>query len=220
MPPKPEKHEKSTEELIAQIKEMQLRIEAITTQQENFQQFLASQIPTLIREQLSGYSHPRPTPTPKPPKINLLPFDGSNPLDWIFQAEQYFDLTKVPPSQSLTYVPFFIQGEALGWYKWMAGNHQISTWEAFTRAVELIFGPSYFENHQAALFKPRQLGSVMEYQQHFETLSNRVFGMPADMLLNCFISDLKPEIQRELSIIKPHSLSHAIGLSKLLEAKF
>lgn len=44
--------------------------------------------------------------------------------------------------------------------------------------------------------------------------------MPPEMLLNCFISGLKPEFQRELAILKPHSLSHAIGLSKLLEAKF
>lgn len=120
----------------------------------------------------------------------------------------------------MTYVPFVMQGEALGWFKWMTGNQQISTWNAFTRALELRFGPSSFDNHQASLFKLRQLGSVVEYQHQFETLSNRVIGMPSDMLLNCFISGLKHEIQRELAIIKPHSLSHAIGLAKLLEAKF
>lgn len=50
----------------------------------------------------------------------------------------------------MTYVLFFMQGEALGWYKWMAGNQQISTWEAFTRSLELHFGPSSFDNHQAS----------------------------------------------------------------------
>lgn len=44
--------------------------------------------------------------------------------------------------------------------------------------------------------------------------------MPPEMLLNCFISGLKLEIQRELLILKPHSLSHAIGLAKLFESKF
>jgi len=35
----------------------------------------------------------------------------------------------------------------------MTNNHQISTWEAFTKALELRFGPPEFDNHQASLFK-------------------------------------------------------------------
>lgn len=35
-------------------------------------------------------------PVPKPPKIILNSFDGSNLLDWIFQAEQYFTYTQTP----------------------------------------------------------------------------------------------------------------------------
>ncbi|MCI41140.1 hypothetical protein A2U01_0062373, partial [Trifolium medium] len=74
----------------------------------------------------------------------------------------------------MQFLPFFMKGEALGWYKWMTGNHQISTWEAFQRALELRFGPSSYDNHQASLFKLTQKGSVTEFQQQFETLSNRV----------------------------------------------
>nr|GEX02220.1 retrotransposon Gag protein [Tanacetum cinerariifolium] len=41
-------------------------------------------------------------PTPhglqiRPPKLNLLPFDGSNPLDWLFQADQYFSFYNITP---------------------------------------------------------------------------------------------------------------------------
>jgi len=46
-----------------------------------------------------------------------------------------------------------------------------------TRASELRFGPSIFVNHQAASSKLHQTGIVTEYQQQFETLSNRVNGM-------------------------------------------
>jgi len=59
----------------------------------------------------------------------------------------------------------------------------------------------------------------MKSNKQFETLSNRVIGMPAEMLLNCFISGLKKEIQHELFILKPYSFSHTIGLAKQLEAK-
>lgn len=113
-----------------------------------------------------------------------------------------------------------MQGPVLGWYKWLHDSHRLTTWEAFLRALELQFGPSTFTNHQAALFKLRQTNSVMQYRLQFESLSNRVVGLPTEALLNCFISGLKDEIQWELEVLQPHSLSHAIGLAKLLEAKF
>ena len=213
MPPKPEntqnpKSEKmDLEEFAAQMREMKLHIDSISRDHEVFQSLLTNQNST-------------PNSPFKPPKITLLPFDGSNPLDWLFQADQFFDLSQVAPHQRMQYVAFFMKGEALSWYKWMVANHQISTWEAFQRSLELRFGPSSYDNHQAALFKLTQKTSVTEYQKQFEALSNRILGMPPEMLLNCFILGLKPEIQRELFILKPHSLSHAVGLAKLFESKF
>lgn len=82
-----------------------------------------------------------------------------------------------------------MQGTALGWYKWLHSTQQLTTWDAFTRALELRFGPSAFENHQTTLFKSRQTGSVTDYQAQFETLSNRVNGLSSELLLNCFLSD-------------------------------
>jgi len=99
-------------------------------------------------------------PVPKTPKPHLSQFDGSNPLDWLFQAEQFFELTQTPPHQRLTYVPFYVQGLALVWFKWMHANHQLTTWEQFTSTLEHRFGPSTYENHQVALFKLKQAESV------------------------------------------------------------
>lgn len=89
----------------------------------------------------------------------------------------------------------------------------------FSRALELRFGPFTYENHQAQLFKLRQYGSVSEYQVKFEKLGNRVVGLPPDAILNCFISGLIPEIRNELAIQHPYSISHVVGLAKLIEVK-
>ncbi|GJY95054.1 hypothetical protein Tco_0511415 [Tanacetum coccineum] len=48
---------------------------------------------------------------------------------------------------------FHFQGEALSWYKGMHNNLLLGDWTSFTRAFELRFGSSSFENHQATLFK-------------------------------------------------------------------
>src|SRR4051812_38593124 len=114
---------------------------------------------------------------------------------------------------------FYMKGEALAWFKWMHKNHELRDWFSFTRALELRFGPSTYTNHQAELFKLKQTHSVVEYQAQFEKLGNQVVGLSRDAILNCFISGLIPDIQNEIAIHKPTSISQAIGLAKLIESK-
>nr|GMC93870.1 Transposon Ty3-I Gag-Pol polyprotein [Ipomoea batatas] len=77
------------------------------------------------------------------------------------------------------------------------------------------FGPSSYVNHRAALFKLTQKTTVAAYQSEFETVSNRVFDLHQDALLDCFISGLKPMIQHELAVLRPATLSDTIALARL-----
>lgn len=56
---------------------------------------------------------PPPNHQPRPPQITLPNFDGSNPLDWIFQANNYFDYYNMPNNQRLPLAIFYFTGEAL-----------------------------------------------------------------------------------------------------------
>jgi len=101
----------------------------------------------------------------------------------------------------------------------MYQHHQLFDWQSFTKALELRFGPSTYVNHQAELFKLRQLGSVSNYQAQFEKLGNRVIGLPVEALLNYFIVCLSPDIRNEMAIQRPTTIIQAIGLVKLIETK-
>ncbi|KAK9053619.1 hypothetical protein SSX86_024693 [Deinandra increscens subsp. villosa] len=157
--------------------------------------------------------------SPKPPKITLPLFDGSNPLDWIFQAENYFTYYQIPVAQRLSLAVFYFTKDALSWYKHLAHNNLLGTWPDFKRALELRFGPSSYENHQSTLFKLRQTTTVTAYQTDFERLANRVIGLSPETLKNCFISGLKSDIQNELAILHPHTLHQTYGLARLIEDK-
>ncbi|XP_076903968.1 uncharacterized protein LOC143559194 [Bidens hawaiensis] len=159
------------------------------------------------------------TSHPRHPKIVLPLFDGSNPLDWLFQADNYFSLYNTPENQRISLAGFSFTGEALSWYKYLHNNRLLGTWPDFSRDLELRFGPSSYENHQAALFKLRQTTTVAAYQAEFEKLCNHVVGLSSVALLNCYLSGLKEEIQAELAILKPTTLHQAYGLSKLVEDK-
>jgi len=101
----------------------------------------------------------------------------------------------------------------------MHANGQIHSWPTLLHAIELLFAPSQYDDPNGALFKLLQTGSVREYQAQFETLANRIVGLPPTFFLSCFISGLKREIRRAVQALQPISLSPAIGLAKLQEDK-
>ncbi|XP_035834255.1 uncharacterized protein LOC118482726 [Helianthus annuus] len=156
---------------------------------------------------------------PRQPKITLPLFDGSNSLEWIFQAENFFSYYQTPEDERVELAVFHFVGDALSWYKHQADNELLGTWNEFKREMEIRFGPSSYENHEATLFKLKQSSTVAAYQTEFEKISNRVVGIPRQALKNCFISGLRLDIQHELAIYKPATLHHAYGLARLIEDK-
>nr|GMD80255.1 Retrotransposon gag protein [Ipomoea batatas] len=182
----------------------------------------------------SNYSPPPATPArtdqvtsyqptnvhhPRSPRCDMSTFDGTSPLDWVFQVEKYFNYYDIPEEQKLDVASFYMVAQALSWYQWMHKNQQLSSWRTFTVALEQRFGPSLYVNHCAALFKLTQKTTVAAYQYEFETVSNRVSDFHPDALFDCFISGLKPMIQHELAVLRPATLSDAIALAKLVEDK-
>lgn len=110
--------------------------------------------------------------------------------------------------------------QAFQWFQWLHAMSQLSHWDDFVRKLELRFGPSSFVNHDAALFKLRQTSTVMAYLGEFQCLSTRVMGLDEHKLLNCFLSSLHDNIQRELYLLKPLNLYDAMGMAKLMKDKY
>lgn len=140
-------------------------------------------------------------------KLDVPCFKGSDALGWIFKINQFFAYHDTPKSERLIVASFYMEGPALGWYQWMATNGQISSWSALLQALEARFAPSQYDDPKGALFKLTQKGTVNDYLTEFETLVNRIVGLPPCFLLSCFISGLAPEVRREVQALQPLSLS-------------
>ena len=50
------------------------------------------------------------------PKIDMWKFDGKDPITWIFQMEQLFDLHKVPTMQKVTIASLYLEPDQFVWY--------------------------------------------------------------------------------------------------------
>lgn len=161
----------------------------------------------------------RPSSPTRLPKLEVPLFTGEHVLSWLFQIEHFFTYHHIPPDQKIDIAAFYMTGKAIQWYHWLSSTHQIITWEHFSRHAELRFGPSTFINHKAQLFKLKQSSTVTAYLDEFKCLSTLVQGLSLTSLLNCFLSGLRDDIQRELYILKPTSLHDAMGMAQLLEDK-
>jgi hypothetical protein len=213
------------------IIELAASINNLVQSQQTFQTAISTNLNNLVtdvnnlRARLPppGFPH---TPNHDPPplhttsiKLDIPRFDGTDPLGWIFKITQFFDYHLTPDDQRLRIASFYMEGEALTWFQWMHQNGQLLTWTTFLHALEVRFAPSQYEDPKGALFKLSQTTTLKKYQTQFESLANRIIGLPPSCYLSCFISGLKPAIRREVLAFQPVTLTQAISLAKLQEEK-
>ena len=80
------------------------------------------------------------------------------------------------------------------WNQWFEKARLNITWEEFTQALCVRFGPTDYEDFDEALAKLQQTGTVREYQTQIEQLVTRVQDWPEKALVGSYIGGLKEEI--------------------------
>jgi len=153
-------------------------------------------------------------------KLDFPRFNGSNVLEWIFKAEQFFTYYNTPDAQCLTIAAVHMDSDVIPWFQMLSKNNPFQSWVRFTRALELDFGPSPYECPRSALFKLNQQAFVQDYYREFTALANRVYGVTPYALLDYFLSGLKPEIRRDVIAQDPTSMIRAVSLAKQYEEKY
>ena len=152
-------------------------------------------------------------------KLDFPRFDGTDPLNWIFRAEQFFSYYDTPDPQRLTIAAVHMEGSVIPWFQMLQKSQQVSSWVALAEAIEHQYGPSQFDCPRAQLFKLAQIDSVASYYQKFTVLANRATGLSDDALLDCFVSGLKPHIRRDVVAQSPSTLLRAVDLARLFDEK-
>ena len=88
-----------------------------------------------IDELLHRLPPPPPTSIHKM-KLDVPRFDGTYPFGWIFKIHQYFEYHGTPAHERLTIASFYMEGQALAWFQWMANNGQFTSWSNFLQALQ------------------------------------------------------------------------------------
>ena len=152
--------------------------------------------------------------------MDLTTFDGNNALQQIFQAEQFFDYYDISDSYRLKVVAIHFDGLVVPWFQMLQKNGAVTLWSALAKAIESTYGPSVYESPRYVLFKLCQAGTVTNYYNIFTALVNHVDGLSPDVVLDCLVSGLHKELQREVIPWRPANITDAFTLAKLFEDKY
>jgi len=152
-------------------------------------------------------------------QIDFPHFSSEDPMRWIYKVEKFFRYQRTAANERVVLASFHLQDDALQWYRWFEKARPNITWEEFTQALCVCFGPTNYEDFDEALAKLQQIGTVREYQTQLERLVTRVQDWPEKALVGSYIGGLKEEIRSKVKLFRPTSLLHAASLAKLHEKK-
>lgn len=133
-----------------------------------------------------------------PASVEFGRFQGANPEAWIFQAERYFDFYGTEDDQKLTMASFYLDGEALEWYRWLFRNNQLLGWTHFAEKVQIRLKEKGLESAEGRLVKLRQVTTVSELQGRFEAIANETDDVYDRLLMRLFISGLREDIKNSV----------------------
>ena len=118
---------------------------------------LQAAIPELEESKLQSYSHFN-IELLKSRKGDMRKFDGRDPVSWILQMEQYFDLHGVSLLQKVCMASSYLEPDQFLWYQELCSRKQLVTWSIFTE--EMI--AHYEDTKRNTFFRatPQQLEKV------------------------------------------------------------
>jgi len=97
-------------------------------------------------------------------------FSGDNPLEWVIQTEKYFIFYDILSEHKLSWASFYLDGEALEWYRWLFRNKQLAGWDHFVDKLFIRFQSRKDPYNRFAFL--RQFTTVDDYQARAATISS------------------------------------------------
>jgi hypothetical protein len=79
-------------------------------------------------------------------RLDFPHFDGGDPSRWLYRAKQFFEYHQTPAMQHVRIASFYLEGDALQWYRWAMVANPMAAWPEFSKALLTRFGPTEYTN--------------------------------------------------------------------------
>jgi hypothetical protein len=98
------------------------------------------------------------------PKIDMRKFDGKDPITWILQMEQFFDLHNVPHTQKVRIASLYLEPNQFVWYRWLCSRKSLVTWTIFTEEMIAHYEDTRSNTFFSQLINLKQKGSITVWE--------------------------------------------------------
>lgn len=149
----------------------------------------------------------------RPPRVDLLHFNGEDVVGWLAMAERHIRLHRIPYHERVATVTSHFGPDASVWMNAFEIRHPIISWDQLVTALLEHFGSGTSTDFTAALSHLQHSSSVDDYISAFTKLSCRAPDWSEQQLLPVFFGGLKPEIRYDFMAIEPTSLATAQRLA-------
>jgi hypothetical protein len=94
------------------------------------------------------------------PKIDMRKFDGKDPITWILQMEQFFDLHNVPHTQKVQIASLYLEPNQFVWYRLLCSCKSLVTWTIFMEEMIAHYEDTRSNTFVSQLINLKQKGLV------------------------------------------------------------
>ena len=150
-------------------------------------------------------------------KIEFPKFNGEDVKGWMFRCNQFFKIDNiVDDSEKIELVSMHVYDKALVWHQQFCRRFgEDCAWEVYEQEVLKRFN-SILEDPLMELKKLKQVGTVKEYQEKFESLLNMV-DLDEKHSISLFLGGLKDEISLQIRMFTLTTLTDAFHMAKMQE---
>jgi hypothetical protein len=156
-----------------------------------------------------------------PPHSDFPKFDGDNPRLWKKACEKYFRLYSVSTEFWVEHATMHFTGNAALWFQSAEDKIGEVTWSELCEIIYTRFDRGQYQMLYRQAFKIRQIGSVSDYIERFDTLMHHMLAYKPDLdptfFTTRFIDGLHNEIKVVVLIQQPQSLETAVSIALLQE---
>ncbi|OMO94833.1 Retrotransposon gag protein [Corchorus olitorius] len=155
-------------------------------------------------------------------KLECPRFNGDDFIGWRSKIEQFFLADKTAELDKIQLVMMHLEGRALQWhlhYLHNLGNPESVPWTQYVAAMRSRFSSTKYFDALAELVMLRQTGTVDEYYDDFEKLLNLI-DLKDHQDLSIFVTNIKPELSREVRKDRPVDLDSAVNLAREIKSLY
>ncbi|XP_026443847.1 uncharacterized protein LOC113344001 [Papaver somniferum] len=157
------------------------------------------------------------------PKLDFPRFDGYNPRGWIQKSERYFKLSDIEEHRKVDIAAIYLEVKAEKWFLNFQVNRNRITCQDLSLHLCARFENPVEENFVGSFNKLVQSSSVDDYYDEFESLKALTLRMNPSLsesyFVMSFLSGLKDDIGKIVSMFHPKTLADAFSLARLQEQK-